>query len=176
MESFRSLLLHLIFSMVLAHLKSLLTFTCRLLPPLAGPGTSAFISVVFCWPWRCRSNRDISATKTSRGTFSRSRSSTTWRLQTATAARRKKPHETEDNRVQHYRSINLYRKTRRWAISNRPSSCLGYRNNGHDTKLKYCIIWIHRTEFWRPVLYLMRCFPTKLCLYEEVRLPGLKLQ
>lgn len=43
--------------------------------------------------------------------------------------------------------------------------------------LKYCFIWIRwrktGPDCWRPVLYLMRCFPTRLRLYKE-RLPGLK--
>ncbi|KAG8011551.1 Membrane-bound O-acyltransferase domain-containing protein 2 [Nibea albiflora] len=61
-----------------------------------GPGTSASTLAAFFWPWRCRSNRDISASKTSRRRPStRSQASATRRLQKATAARRRRPHEGE---------------------------------------------------------------------------------
>lgn len=47
-------------------------------------------------------------------------------------------------------------------------------------KLKYCFIWIHwrkiGLDFWRPALYLMKCFPTRDYVFKEERRPGLRLQ
>ncbi|XP_039637680.1 lysophospholipid acyltransferase 2b isoform X1 [Perca fluviatilis] len=124
-----------------------LSSCCPWVPPSSstGPGTAASTSAAFCWPWRCRSNRDTSASKTSRRAFSRSPPSAPWRLQTDAAARRKRPHETQkdtkqrterNDREQHFISINLCRKTRSRSISNGPTFLSRVQNhNGHGSKL-----------------------------------------